>query len=127
MPIVTLDVHITQALETRSPSGTARLVLFDGTAEGPFFRGRILPGGVDTQLEQPDGSGTLSARYMLEGVDLDGRPARVFIENRAVMGRSETVPTLRTDSPALAFLERLPLKGELRSEDGKLTIRILAA
>ena len=126
-PIMTLDVHITQVLETCSPSGTARLVLFDGTAEGPLFRGRILPGGVDTQLERPDGSGTLSARYMLEGIGLDGQPARVFIENRAVMGQSETAPCLRTDSPALAFLERMPLKGELSAEDGKLTIRILAA
>ena len=99
-------------------------MLFEGTAGGSGFRGRILPGGVDTQRQNPDGTGTLSARYMLAGVDADGGPARVFIENTARMGSEWTAPVIRTDCASLRWLETAGLRGRILTEDGQLTILI---
>ena len=124
MLILTLNIHITQVLETRSVSGIARMILFDGTADGPCFHGTILPGGVDTQREMPDRTGTLSARYMLQGTDEKGCPCRIFIENSAILGHEETRPVLLTDSKALSWLEKAMLKGHILSEEGTLKILI---
>ena len=84
------------------------MIPFTGNASGPHFTGSVLGPGVDTQKIQKDGSMLLSARYMLEGTDREGRPCRIFIENQ---GSKKTgfVPRVVTDSPALAFLETMPL------------------
>lgn len=127
MLIFTLRIHVTQVIQTESPTETCRLVLFDGTCEGSGFRGVIQPGGVDTQRQQPDGTGTLSARYIIEGTDGDGNPARVFIENNGRLGEEATCPVIRTDSPALRWLEDAPLKGRIVFPEGQLTILIETA
>lgn len=123
MLVLKLNIHVTGKQEVHSPSGTARMILFDGDCEGPYFRGVIEPGGVDTQIIAPDGRGTLSARYSLQGMDREGRPARMFIENNAVLGR-ETHPRIWTDSPCLQWLETAALRGQIVSGGGKLTILI---
>ena len=57
-----LSLHIRclseQAVVTKDV--TYKQILFDGSADGPYFTGEILPGGVDTQ---------------------DGKPAMLYIEN----------------------------------------------
>jgi hypothetical protein len=55
-----------------------------GTVSGPGLNGRVLPGGVDSQVIRPDGRCELSARYALEFDD----GARVYIENNGI----RTVP-----------------------------------
>lgn len=77
--VLTLTINVTDVLEVHSQLETARLVLFDGTCEGSGFSGNILPGGVDTQRQLPDGTGCLSARYIISGTDETGAPARLFV------------------------------------------------
>ena len=95
---------------------SAVMLPFTGECDSPLFKGKILPGGVDTQRIQPGGSGTLSARYALEGVDDQGAACRLFIDNAAVMGKGGigvTRPTIRTDSERLRWLETADLTGVL--------------
>ena len=46
------------------------MITFHGDAESEYFKGKILPGGVDTQ-RSVEGGMLLSARYMLEGIDMN--------------------------------------------------------
>ncbi|MBR6187185.1 MAG: DUF3237 domain-containing protein [Clostridia bacterium] len=123
MLVMKLKINITGVQEVVGAKQTARMILFDGTAESDFFNGVIEPGGVDTQIDNRDGTGTLSARYSLHGTDREGNAARVFIENNAEYGKA-TNPRVWTDSPALRFLETAPLRGHIMDEDGQLTILI---
>lgn len=124
MLIFKLKIHVTDVVEASSPIETARLVLFDGTCEGSGFRGEIQPGGVDTQRQLPDGTGTLSARYIISGTDADGQPARIFIENNGRLGEEGTTPVVRTDCPSLQWLHTAALNGRIVTENGQLTILI---
>ena len=85
-----------------------------------------MSGGVDTQHVSADGSGTLSARYMLEGVDAQGAPCKIFIENNAETGTENTLtkPQIFTDSESLKWLEGEQLTGRILSEEGQLIISI---
>ncbi len=96
---------------------TYRQILFDGTATGPVFHGQILPGGVDTQVIGPDGKGTLSARYMLEGMDALGNPCRMYIENAANTGEDRTHPKCYSDSEALSWLKDASLIGRMENNN----------
>lgn len=49
MKIMTINVNITGMQRVSTSEKTVTQVLFDGTAEGEYFNGTILPGGVDTQ------------------------------------------------------------------------------
>ena len=40
-----------------------------GTVAGPLLTGRVIPGGADWQLVQPDGLIDLTARYTIEAAD----------------------------------------------------------
>ena len=122
MQVMQLLIVITDVQELHTREGTVRLVSFCGQATGDYFQGQILPGAVDTQ-EERDGRCTLSARYMLDGTDVKGHPARLFVENEAITGM-RTHPRIRTDSPALQWLEQAHLSGEIADENGQLLIRI---
>ncbi|MBP3609025.1 MAG: DUF3237 family protein [Lachnospiraceae bacterium] len=126
MEILRIYINIGECLEVVSGEETVRMLLFDGSCDGDFFKGTILPGGVDTQRIAADGTGTLSARYMLKGTDYKNQPCSIFIENKAQTGgeRTETIPKLVTDSEALKWLETAELKGSLEHVDGQLTIVI---
>lgn len=86
MLILKLTIHCHEVFEVQSQTETIRMILFDGTCSGPYLEGRILPGGVDTQHQNPDGTGTLSARYMIRGTTPDGTTAMLYIDNRAKLG-----------------------------------------
>jgi len=85
------------------------MISFGGDCHCDFFDGVILPGGVDTQkfLKNEDGTlkpGTLSARYILEGKDKQGNPAKIFIENNGVVdkdGNVTTNPVVFTDNEGI--------------------------
>lgn len=87
-----------------SVKGTEKQIVmipFTGEASGPYFNGRVVGTGVDTQTIGKDGKAFLSARYMLEGDDAAGSSCRIFVENQ---GSWETgfTPKVVTDSPLLA-------------------------
>ena len=58
--------------------------ILSGEVNGNGFKGRVLPGGVDSQIIRPDGKCELSARYAIQ-LD-DG--AAIYIENNGI----RTVP-----------------------------------
>lgn len=101
------------------------MLCFSATAEGKYFNGRSLGTGVDTQRGKIGGSLSLSARYMLEGKDIDGLPCRIFIENNGSFeGGFE--PRIITDSAALSEFEDRPLKAKIKQADGGVVVSIYA-
>lgn len=127
MEILRIKVYLTDNLVTKGHADTAVMLPFTGECDCPLFKGKILPGAADTQRIWPDGSGTLSARYTLEGIDDQGQPCRLFIENTAVMdGDVEmvTYPTIRTNSESLRWLETADLRGAIEHFDDHIEIVI---
>lgn len=74
---------------------------FTGMAKSPYFAGTVLPGAADTQIRQVGGH-RFRADYVLAGTDYTGAPCRVHIVN--VDEGNGWVPTVETNSEALAFL-----------------------
>ena len=86
-----------------------------------------VPGGVDTQMEWLGQNRTLSARYILEGVDKAGQSCRIFVENNGIVekgGELSTTPRILTDSEALSYLEQEELFGTITPTQKGVTIHI---
>lgn len=122
--ILTLNINCTDFREIKTDTVTIVQILFDGEGTGKYFNGKIMPGGVDTQTIQPDGSGQLSARYCLEGNDCSGKACKIYISNDAILGGEETKPVIFTDSKALSWLNTAKLVGRLTNDENGLVIRI---
>ena len=105
------------------PHGRRRIVaITGGTFEGPGIKGKILAGGADWQIIQPDGFSELDTRYTLETdkgqiiyVQNKGiRHAPPDVMKRLLAGETvdpntvyfRTVPTFETSSPELQWLAR---------------------
>ncbi len=105
------------------PHGRRRIVaITGGTFEGPGIKGKVVPGGADWQMIQPDGFSELDTRYTLETdkgqiiyVQNKGiRHAAPEIMKRLLAGETvdpravyfRTVPTFETSSPDLQWLAR---------------------
>jgi hypothetical protein len=105
------------------PHGRRRIVsILGGTFEGPSIKGKVVPGGADWQIIQPDGFSELDTRYMLE----TDKGQIVYVQNAgirhaapAVMEKLlkgevvdpklvyfRTVPTFETAAPDLQWLSR---------------------
>lgn len=102
------------------------MAAFSGTADGPYFQGRILPGGMDTQTYKKGEPAVLSARYMLEGMDDAGKTCRLFIENNGtqINGEMRTTPTIVTDSVFLRWMEETVLCGTVDGTENGVLIHI---
>lgn len=125
-PLMKIDVSLHG--EDSLGEGSSRVVMipFSARTEGAYFTGATVTDGVDTQRTDAHGNFTLSARYMLKGTDYTGKACGIFIENN---GRSldDCVPSVRTDSEALSFLERAGLHAEVEPGEGRVTVRISLA
>lgn len=119
--ILEIEVTCLPPLSVRGHTLDVVMVPFTGKARGPYFSGRVVGTGVDTQKYQKDGTGFLSARYMLEGADAAGTPCRVFIENQ---GSGEWRPRLVTDSPLLASWEEEGARATVDPAPGGVLVRI---
>ncbi|QAA35054.1 DUF3237 domain-containing protein [Clostridium manihotivorum] len=64
--------------------------ILSGEVSGNGFKGKVLPGGIDSQIIRPDGKCELSARYAIELED----GATIYIENNGV----RTVPPEYVDA-----------------------------
>jgi len=105
------------------PHGRRRIVpILGGTFEGPLVKGKVLSGGADWQIIQPDGFSELDTRYTLE----TDTGEIIYVQNRGVrhappdvmkrLNAGETVdpaliyfrtvPTFETSSPDLQWLAR---------------------
>ena len=127
--ILTVNVSIDSATEVNGGRQSVCMVAFSGTADGPYFHGKILPGGVDTQMRAAGQPMTLSARYILEGTDDQSLPCHIFIENNGTESPDHvlrTRPAIVTDSASLAWMEQADLHGTVESTEGGVIIHILA-
>lgn len=125
--ILRVYVKIEESYTVSGQKRNANMLHFSGCAEGPYFKGIILPHGIDLQRGAVGQPMNLSARYMLEGEDLEGNKCRMFIENNGSnneAGEMVTRPTIITDSKALAWLEEAELVGSLSFEEGLVIIHI---
>ncbi len=125
--VLTIDVKINEFLTVKGTTGEATMILFTGHCNSELFHGEILPGGVDTQKQWYGKQRELSARYILDGIDFDGKTCKLFIENNGFFhenGNLITQPKIFTDSKALAFLENATLTGTIEGIEGGVRIHI---
>ena len=106
MEVLRVYVNLTGWLEVTSGDRVVKMLPFDGTCDGPYFKGTILQGGVDTQKTDLEGNGTLSARYMIDGVDCEGNKCRMFIENNAKTKAALESIGLTTDAAFKSLLQK---------------------
>lgn len=125
--VLTVEVKLTNEYEVKGHKGSAKMLLFGGSIDCESFKGVILPGGVDTQSQKAGESVLLSARYIVEGMDCEGQPCRIFIENNGYIdsdGAIKTTPRIYTDSEALAYLEQESLSGTVEASEAGILIHI---
>ena len=110
-PLADLSVDVGAVLEVGAvPTlGRRRLIpILGGTAHGPHWRGRILPGGADFQLSTSERVALLEARYVIETDAGD----RIYVENRALRsGPPELIARLARGEavdPALIYFRCAP-------------------
>jgi len=83
------------------------------------FKGKGLDNFIDTRMQFRGQVQTLSARYILEGKDDEGRNCRVYIENNGIDNNGMTTePIIITDNPKWAWIERAPLHGDTSMTNG---------
>lgn len=121
--ILEIDVEITGANKVEGNNKTIVMIEFKGDAKGPLFTGKVVGTGVDTQKISKDGVCLLSARYMLEGIDSEGKDARIFIENNSD-GNGNTIPTIVTDSNVMAPYEDKQLISEITGTEKGVLVEI---
>lgn len=124
--IMSIYVDVTECFDVHSENCGVNMILFGGKAQSEYFSGKIMAGGVDTQVQKKGQARTLSARYMLEGTDFSGKACRIFIENNATEkdGVMITKPQIVTDSKVLSWLEHANLEGHIAEENDQLCIDI---
>ena len=71
-------------MEVKGKNDTVKMIGFTGKCTGQYFNGEVLSGGVDTQFIDKNGRASLSARYMMKGIDCKGNACSVFIQNEGV-------------------------------------------
>jgi len=106
--------------------GKVTAVYFNGEARGNFFNGEIEGLGCDVQTKLDDESISLSARYILSGVDSAQKKCRIYIENNADSREEYTRPAIYTDSDELKKFELSPLRGKITPDGNSLKIQIFA-
>ena len=83
------------------------IIVKEGTLSGKL-KGRLLPGGVDSQIIRPDGFTELSARYALELTD--GKT--VYVENNGIRrvdsGRAAQVAAGEIVDPKYVYFATVP-------------------
>ncbi len=127
--VIRLVIRITNSQQVKGKRSDADLLFFEGTTDTKWFTGKTLPGGVDTQIQKTGEKRTLSARYILDGVDNQGKKCRLFVENNGIIednGECKTVPQITTDSEALSWLETVEMYGELEFSGEDIIIHIFS-
>ena len=124
--ILQIQVACESPLSVKGQQRDIVMIPFGGTASGPYFTGKIIGPGVDTQKIAKGGVPALSARYMLEGTDKAGSACRVFIENEGNWGEGFH-PMIVTDSPLLAAWETAPLRATVEGIPGGVLVSVFMA
>ena len=114
------------------PYGGVSFIPFTATVESELFTGETLPGACDVQVENPAGSRNMCAKYMFEGVDKEGNPCRLFVENNGYLAEVmrndpffHAYPYFMTDSPVLGpYLCQQRFRSEVQGREWGVEIRI---
>lgn len=117
--ILKVYVELDEVIVVNGRSAEAMMILFHGTFSGVCGEGKILPGGVDTQIEKTGEARTLSARYVLEGTDEEGKTYHLFLENNGVCLPDQpivTTPVIYTDYAPLQWIEEAELTGTVEPD-----------
>ena len=125
--VLTIDIIVTGMNEVKGTTGEACMILFEGNVDCKNFKGKVLPGGVDTQKQWYGESRSLSARYIIQGEDFTGEACSIFIENNGAFemdGSIVTHPRILTNSKALAYLETADLTGTVTGTPKGVMIHI---
>lgn len=119
MLTVTLDPVVDLGLTV---GGHRRVIpITGGSVDGPVLYGEVLPGGADWNLERPDGSSWVHARYALQtrdgvmlGITNEGHPAPPG-------GRNVIMTVARLEAPfgPYEWLNSTPLIGTLAATPGR--------
>ena len=123
-PLMTVYVDITRSEGLSGDRASVNLLHFHARAEGALFNGETVSDGVDTQIFD-DGHFSMSARYLLEGIDSEGNRCRVFIENNGTT-LEDCRPKLYSDSKALAYLNGRELTASGETVGDGVVIKIFA-
>ena len=123
--IMTINVRTFEPCIVEGRGARVVMIPFSAETRGELFCGKTRENGTDTQHILPDGGIRLSARYILFGKDALGNDCRVFIENNG-SSLTDCIPEIRTDSPALSFLEDAVLSSSAEPCPGGVTVRIFA-
>lgn len=121
--ILSIRVTCEEPLSVKGHTRDIVMIPFTGEASGPWFTGRIVGPGVDTQKIGKGEKPALSARYMLEGEDRDGKSCKIFIENQGIWGGAFT-PMVVTDSEALKDWETARLRASVDGIPGGVMVSI---
>lgn len=122
--ILAIRVILTKCERAMEGEICRQWLYFGGYCETPYFRGTVLPGGVDAQVFEPGQPGRLRAEYTLDGLDAEGDHCTIHIVNQ--WGGEDWTPVAQTDSKALSFLNGAALTAVLEHGDGGPTVRIFA-
>jgi hypothetical protein len=87
------------------------------------FQGHSVDYFVDTRYDVMGQAQGVSARYIIEGVDKEGTPMKIYVENNGVDDNGDnlnvrTEPIIITDNPKWAWIEYAPLHGTHEMIDG---------
>lgn len=105
----------------------AVMIGFTCTSNYETFKGTGLDTFVDTRIQFPGQIQTLSARYIIEGEDDEGRATKVYIENDGIDESEDhstfvTEPFVVTDNPKWSWIETAPLHGTCSSDPFQIHI-----
>lgn len=116
-------IDITDTVCVKGKLHNVCMLFFTGEARGRYFNGKVIGTGLDTQYSSKDDHMVLSARYMLEGQDIDGKECRCFIENNGSFNDG-FIPEIVTDSLALSKFEGAQLKAEIGTKENGVIVSI---
>ena len=121
--LMEIKVACGEAVRVTGKTRDIVMIPFTGEASGPYFTGKVIGTGVDTQRVGKDGVAALSARYMMEGTDCEGNACRVFVENQGIWGGRFT-PVIVTDSPVMGAWESEELSATVEGIPGGVMVKI---
>lgn len=125
-----INIEILGRIDVVSEIGKVVMIPFTGNITSELFNGVIRPGALDRQIIDVNNVKHMSARYLLEGLDQDGNPCKLYVENEGHFDADtphpfKTIPTFYTDSALLApYLHTRRFRGEGMRDESGLKIRI---
>lgn len=130
--LLTVHVKPQKAITLEQNQGdTVIMIPFTGFVTGPLFEGNIEEGGVDTQIISEGGKKhTLSARYIINGVDHSGQAGKLYIENNGQIHEPNhqyifrTYPKIITDCNEIKWIEKAILVAEGKAVENGVEITI---